>query len=45
MTARLSGFVELEGTGSQIRSLRMATVSAAYGGHNFGVAVRSLEAK
>jgi RNA polymerase sigma-70 factor, ECF subfamily len=42
VTAILKGYVELEAGGPQIKSLRMATLSATCGGQNFGVAIRSL---
>jgi len=41
VTARLKGYVEFEADGSRIRSLRMASLSATCGEHNFGVAIRS----
>lgn len=41
VTALLKGFVELEPDGLRIRSLRLATLSARYGGQPFGVAIRS----
>jgi hypothetical protein len=40
--AVLKGYVELAEGGSDIRSLRMATLSATCGEQNFGVAIRSL---
>jgi RNA polymerase sigma-70 factor (ECF subfamily) len=43
VTAQLKGFVELEPDGSRIRSLRLATLDASYGGQKFGVAIRSLD--
>jgi hypothetical protein len=40
--ASFSGYVEFEAEGRKVRSLKLATVEAAYGGGTFGVAVRSL---
>ncbi len=40
--ANLVGYIEFETAGKRIRSLRLATETATYGGGTFGVAVRSV---
>jgi len=40
--ANLVGYIEFEAAGGHIRTLRLATENAAYGGGTFGVAIRSV---
>jgi len=41
-TAALVGYMDLDGGAKKLRSLRLVTTQATYGGHKYGAAIRSL---